>query len=224
MPAPLERVEDQVTQQKRYMTKKPMIWISYAMCSTASLKGFHSDRWLNDIQFVADANKRNEQGEPLTSDFFPTEVFADYKDKKEKRQPDLFMAAGAWTVSAACAAVLRQFDLGAGNLYPIKLFQHDRKTPVDGEYFCLNFGARKTAVLTDQSPRIGKPYPNHDIWQPPGGMQDNDIAVSEEALEGPDLWIDTQMRSAFFVSDALAQALRVAKVSRPFKLRKCVVI
>ncbi len=55
-------------------------------------------------------------------------------------------------------------------------------------------------------------------------MQDNDIAVREEALEGPDLWIDTQMRSAFFVSDALAQALRAARVSRPFKLRKCIVV
>ena len=55
-------------------------------------------------------------------------------------------------------------------------------------------------------------------------MQDKDIAVSSSALDGPDLWMDPQMRDAFFVSHALAQALRVAKVSRPFKLRKCVVV
>ena len=85
-------------------------------------------------------------------------------------------------------------------------------------------GAQKTAVLTDQSARIDKPYANHDIWEPPLAMQDKDIAVSSSALDGPDLWMVPQMRDAFFVSHALAQALRVAKVSRPFKLRKCVVV
>lgn len=88
----------------------------------------------------------------------------------------------------------------------------------------MNFGAQKTAILIDQSPRITKPYPNHDIWQPPGAMQDKDIAVTVSALNGPDLWMDTQKRRAFFVSDALAQALRAAKVSRPFRLRKCIVV
>lgn len=85
--------------------KQPVIWISDAMVGTAALKGFHSDRWDNDLKFTADANTRKVRGEPLTADFFPSEVFADYKDKKEKKQPDFFMAAGAWTVSAACATV-----------------------------------------------------------------------------------------------------------------------
>ncbi|WP_170561007.1 hypothetical protein [Ruegeria atlantica] len=204
--------------------KQPMIWISGAMVSVSSIKGFDQDNYLENNELAVDAMKRNNVGEPLAADRFPTEMYAEYKDKKEKKQPDLFNAGGTCSVSTACAAVLRQFDLGEGNLYPVRLFQHDRTTPVEGEYFCLNFGAQKTAVLTEQSPRITKPYPNYAIWQPPGAMQDKDIAVSASALDGPDIWIDTQMRHAFFVSDPLAQALRVAKVSRPFKLRKCIVL
>ncbi len=61
------------------------------------------------------------------------------------------LAAGAVVVSAACADILRQFDLGHSSLYPIKLFQHDRGTPVEGEYFCLNIGERKDAFLPELS-------------------------------------------------------------------------
>lgn len=194
------------------------------MVGTASIKGFDQDNYLENNELAVDAMKRNNVGEALPANRFPKEMYAEYKDKKEKKQPDLFNAGGTWTVSSACAAVLRQFDLGEGNLYPVKLFQHDRTTPVEGEYFCLNFGAQKTAVLTEQSPRIDKPYENYDSWQPPGAMQDKDIAVSASALHSPDIWMDPQMRRAFFVSDPLAQALRAAKVSRPFKLRKCIVL
>ncbi len=201
-----------------------MIWISYAMMSVSSIKGFEADVVLNDRKRAIEAMKRNRLGEVQPDELFPKEAYAKYKDKKEKKQHDLFMAGGFWTVSSDCAAVLRQFELGEGKLYPVKLFQHDRTTPVEGEYFCLNFGAQKTAVLPFQSPRIRKPHENNDIWEPPLAMQDNDIAISASALDGPDIWMDTQLEDAFFVSDPLAQALRAEKVSRAFKLRKCIVI
>jgi len=54
--------------------------------------------------------------------------------------------------------------------------------------------------------------------------EDGQIAVSTAALSGPDLWIDTQFCNAFFLSDRLAQALRAAKVSRPFGLLRCRII
>ncbi len=194
------------------------------MVGTASIKGFDQDNYLENNELAVDAMKRNNAGEALPANRFPKEMYAEYKDKKEKKQPDLFNAGGTWTVSSACAAVLRQFDLGDGNLYPVKLFQHDRATPVEGEYYCLNFGNQKAAVLTDQSPNIDRPYENQEVYQPPLVMKDKDIAVSAIALDGPDIWIDTKMRRAFFVSDPLAQALRAAKVSRPFKLRECIVL
>ena len=125
------------------MAKKPVIWISAAMVSVSSIKGFDQDNYLKDNDLAVDAMKRNNVGQPLPENRFPKEMYAEYKDKKEKNQPDLFNAGGTWTVSAACAAVLRQFDLGDGNLYPVKLFQHDRSTPVEGAYYCLNLGRKK---------------------------------------------------------------------------------
>ncbi|MEM7320163.1 MAG: DUF1629 domain-containing protein [Pseudomonadota bacterium] len=206
------------------MANKPMIWISYSVKDPSCLKGFNSDLWPEDRKRTVDAVIRNNEGEPLGQEYFPKQMYAKYRDKYVKKPPDLYCAGSYWCVSTACAEVLRRFDLGQGSLYPVRLFQHNRTKPVEGDYLCLNFGNQKTAVLTDQSRRIRKPYKNHNIWQPPLALHDNDIAVSADALSGPDIWIDTQVRDAFFLSDALVQALRKAKVSRRFMLRKCTVL
>lgn len=206
------------------MAKKPMIWISDATKSVSSQKGFDQDVWVDNKSQAVDAMKRNEMGEPLPVELFPKEMYAENKDKREKNQRDLICASRFWTVSADCAEDLRQFNLGQGNFYSVEVFQHDRRKLVEGEYFYLNFGAQKTAVLTDQSSRIKKSYENYDIWQLPLAMQDNDIAIRSAAMSGSELWIDPQMRDTFFLSDAVVQALRVAKVSRPFKLSKCAVV
>src|SRR4051812_22094490 len=42
------------------------------------------------------------------------------------RLPNIFHAGSFWVVSKAAANVLRQFDLGAGGLYPVKVFKKDR--------------------------------------------------------------------------------------------------
>lgn len=147
-----------------------------------------------------------------------------YKGKKYKKLPAIFNASGFWVVSTACADVLRQFDLGEGALYPTKLFQHDRTTPVEGEYFCLNFGNQKQAFVPEYSPAALKPHPTQDMWKLPFVPKDYDMAVTKAALVGPDLWIDPLVRKALFLSDPLAQALKAAKLTRPFGLRKCRVI
>ncbi len=120
--------------------------------------------------------------------------------------------------------MLRQFDLGEGALYPTKMFQHDRTTPVKGEYFCLNFGATKQAFVPEYSPRAYKPYPTQDIWQLSLNSEDDNIAVTKIAMDGPDLWADPDLRNAFFPSDTLVQALKAAKLTRRFGLQKCRVI
>ena len=120
--------------------------------------------------------------------------------------------------------MLRQFDLGEGALYPTKLFQNDRTTPVEGEYFCLNFGNQKQAFVPEYSPTANKPYPTQDIWQLALNPKDDDIAVTKTAMVGPDLWVDPDLRNAFFLSDPLVQALKAAKLTRRFGLRKCRVI
>jgi hypothetical protein len=141
-----------------------------------------------------------------------------------RKLPDLANAGGFWTVSAAVADVLRRVELGRTSLYPTKAFRYDRRTRLEGEYFCLNFGERKTAFLPEQSPRAEKPYPNEDIWKLPLAPNDSDIAVGQAALSGADLWVDPQVRNAFFLSDRLVQALKAAGLARRFGLFRCRVV
>ncbi len=164
----------------------------------------------------------NEAGERMSAEHFPKEIFAEYPDKKEKKQADLVLAAGVVVVSAACADVLRQFDLGHSSLYPIKLFQHDRKTPVEGEYFCLNIGERKDTFLREHSQRVLE----YGIggFRMQSSLLDDEVAVSAAALKGPDLWVSPPVKRIFFLSDRLTQALRAAKMSRVFGFRTCRVV
>jgi len=125
------------------------VWVSSAMVDSRLVKPFTSDLFQNDANTAAETTRQNEKGIPLRADQFPKEIFVMYKGKKYKKLPAIFNASGFWVVSTACADVLRQFDLGEGALYPTKLFQHDRTTPVEGEYFCLNFGNQKQAFVPE---------------------------------------------------------------------------
>lgn len=200
------------------------IWVSRVIDDTRSVKFFTSDLFEDDANKASETTKQNEKGIPLPADLFPKEIFVMYKGKRYKKLPAIFNASGFWVVSSACADVLRQFDLGDGALYPTKLFQHDRTTPVEGEYFCLNFGNQKQAVVPEYSPKLKKPYPSKDLWRLPTVLDNGDVAVTKTALEGPDLWVDPQIWGGLFLSNPLVQALKSAKLTRPFGLRKCRVI
>jgi len=208
------------------MSKKVTVWISRAFEDSTRAKSFTSNTYIEDKQKAFDAARRYRRGEPMPAERFPSELYANYPSW-ENRQPHLFQAGGAWIVSEECAEVLRRFDLGKTALYPVRIFQQDRTTRVEGEYFCLAFGETKTAFLPEHSPKVEQYGPgtrNPEMWWQRWTLEYDDLAVSETALSGTDLWIDTQFNGAFFLSDRLAKALRAAKVSRPFGLRRCRVI
>lgn len=176
------------------------VWASRAFMDSSRIKGFTADPLPTGMN-LGQMAEANEAGERMSAEHFPKQIFANYPDKKEKKQADLVLAAGAVVVSAACADVLRQFDLGHSSLYPIKLFQHDRKTPVEGEYFCLNIGERKDTFLREYSPLV-RVFGNGRMRMPPY-LQDGNVAVSPAALEGPDLWVSPPLIRIFFLSDRL---------------------
>ncbi|MGN7737667.1 hypothetical protein [Ensifer sp. 22564] len=197
------------------------IWASRAFMDSTRIKGFTADP-LPTGMGLGQMAKLNEAGERMSAEHFPKEIFAKYPDKKEKKQADLVLAAGAVVVSAACADVLRQFELGHSSLYPIKLFQHDRKTPVEGEYFCLNIGERKDVFLPELSRGVTT-LGSGKLLMPPN-LHDDDVAVSPAALEGPDLWVSPPLIQIFFLSDRLTQALRAARMGKVFGFRACRIV
>lgn len=204
------------------MRQKPQIWVSRIMCDTTLIKSFEADLHFTDQDAYLDAYKRNLHGEPLPADRFPKEIYGKYPDKRMKNLPDVFLGA-AWIVSAEVATVLQQFNLGRTSLYPTRLFQHDRKTPVEGNYFCLNFGEVKSALVPEKSPAAEIPrYGGKRDLSP--SVEDGGLTLTRQACAVPDLWIDTELTNAVFLSDALVQALKAAKLTRRFGLRTCVIL
>ena len=207
------------------MPMKKWVWVSWAMMNEASFKSLDADVVLADIDVALDTIKRNDRGEPLPASSFPVEIYGNEDAVKFSKLPDFFYGNGFWVVSSVAANVLRQFDLGNGALYPVKLFQKNHKTPVEGEYFCINFGNVKQSFVPEESPKAQKkPHITTPYWGLPFVTKDNDIAVLPTAFDGPDLWVELRFWTAFFVSDDLAKALKAAKVTRSFGLRKCRIV
>ncbi|GHB50053.1 hypothetical protein GCM10007094_44140 [Pseudovibrio japonicus] len=200
------------------------VWISYAMMDETKFLPIKSDISLSDVQRAIDAQTRNVKGEPLAREHFPERAYGNAENDAPifDKLPDIFSCGGYWVVSESCADVLAQFNLGRGALHPIEIFQRDHRTPVPGRYFCLNFGCVKEVFLPGESPRARKDRNRAETWKPPFVLKNEDIAVSETALNGCDLWIDPRMARAFFVSDDLAKALKAAKVN--LGLRRCRVL
>jgi hypothetical protein len=61
-------------------------------------------------------------------------------------------------------------------------------------------------------------------WQLRAVLKDGDIAMSQAANDGPDIWIDPLVAYAFFLSDGLGKALKKAKATKGFLLHKCRIV
>ena len=177
-----------------------------------------------DMQALSKIRHDLRHGEPLGADAFPRQLW-NQKPKPIKQLPQIFMGAIYWVLGAKAAKVFREFDLGGGGLYPVEVFQNDRMTRIDGDYFCLCFGNKKSALLWDQSSGLKPVMPERtEYWSLNPVPADDSVALTSAALEGPYVWIDPALWNAFFVSDGLAQALKAAKVDGPFSFTRCKVI
>jgi hypothetical protein len=203
------------------------VWISTAPGHASNLRPFRhdvDDRGREIFQPILD---RIDAGEPIALEDFPKTIYgAPEAQEKDYQLPDLFRAYGFWVVSGAAADVISQYDLGEGALQPVQVQKKDRRTPVDGNWLCMSIGNRKDALLPEESSRM-----THDFilkgrmgWFPPFVPKDDDIALSSAACAGPDIWIDLQVGTSFFLSDRLARGLKKAKADRGFFLSRCRVL
>ncbi|RBW45407.1 hypothetical protein DS901_04075 [Loktanella sp. D2R18] len=211
------------------LMKKETVWVSRAMSDSTLVKAITCDELKTDPDPIIETMENSRKGKPMPADRFPKRLHGEYRDVHIKKLPDIFLAGGFWVVSAACADVLCQFDLGQTALYPVEIFQYDKKTRVEGDYFHLAFGEVKNVFEPDETPDVRvasalrNPKPN-GYWRLNFTLSDGDTAVNKSALEGVGLWIDPSLLDIFFMSDALVQALKAAKLTRRFGLRKCRVV
>ena len=134
------------------------------------------------------------------------------------------MIGGYWVVSQEMKDVFEQFDLGKTSFYPTKLYEHNRKTEVAGTHYCINFAEVKNSFLPQHSPEVKKPYASVDYYNLEGWMDEGMVAVSGDALDGVDLWLEGSLRQSLFFSDRLVSALKDAKLTRRLSLRKCKIV
>lgn len=200
---------------------KPTVWISLAPTNPNRGMSMKADPVPGDEAYPKGYLARNEAGDALGPECFPPVLWTG-AERDHKAIPDLFQGVNGFVVSKRCADVLREFDLGNGHLYPVRLLKRDRQTAIPGEFFYLNTGNRKSGFLAELSPSA---WPvSAGGWSPPPALKDGAFSVSSAVLEGPDIWVDTQVWSAIFVSDRLAKALTANGLGSLFLLRKCKVV
>lgn len=200
------------------------VWMSNAFVDSTLVLPAKTDIALTDLKSAAELQGRNDLGEPIRAELFPKEAYA-RPGMKLKPSKGLVNINGFLGVSSECAKIFCQFYLGEGAFYPIKLFQDDHATPVEGEYFCINWGNLKNALIPERSPGIETSrHLKEGVFCLRGDYGNDDIAVSRAALKGPDIWLDPQLTQCFFISDRLAKSLAKVKLIKGFKLKRCLVV
>ncbi|WP_129140048.1 imm11 family protein [Modicisalibacter coralii] len=208
-----------------YYTVDATVWATNALTDTALLYGFNGDNYEKDPKKAVESMRRSDRGVASGDDSWPREMYFVSPYKKLSKLPAIFSAGGVWVVSQRFAEVLRRFELGKTTLHPVRLFQHDRTTPFDGEYFCLAFGETKDTFVPEESPEAGQsPLMSKDIWKPSLGREEYGLALCRKSLQGVDLWMEKKMMNVFFLSDRLYQALNAEKLAKPLAPYRCRVV
>ena len=200
------------------------VWISDCRADSTLIRLTTSDLYEIDPRKVSDAGMKRLLGETVPVDMLPRVIWPLPAARNFDKLPHFFVAADNWIVSRKAADIISRFDLGDGGLYPVQILKKDRKTPVEGEFLCLNVGAQKSAFLPEKSPLTIQWNPELPWRTLPSKDKDGAASVSSAALEGPDLWWDRGIDSGFFLSGALGDSLKKAGMAKAFRLYRCPVV
>ncbi|SDT95116.1 hypothetical protein SAMN05428979_0667 [Stappia sp. ES.058] len=169
---------------------------------------------------------RHSRGEKLEREDFAEAAYV-FDPKRWSRVKDLFALRGFFCVKGKLAELLKEFDLGDGELVEFPIYEMDKTTRLPGPFYFLNFGSQKDCLLPKESKKL-KAGPKN----PTTGFQrwraiepnDGDIAVSASALDGADLWADPKLKSALFMSGPLHDAIEAAKLEIDFSFVKARIV
>jgi hypothetical protein len=204
------------------------VWVS-AIFKSATL----NRAWITDISHSGKSKQEpwlfsaNRQGLPVPEEHRMQKIWAVKDDAPIKKLPPVFETNYAILVSEKVKPVFDGFDLGEGNLLPMKdgIFQSDQMTKYGEEYFTWVIGNKKTAILLDETKCKMKLNPRGEVWHlESSSITDDDVVVSGAALDGPDQWVDPLLQSSLFLSRRLGDAIVEAGLKEAFFLYRCRVI
>ncbi|NSX54190.1 imm11 family protein [Parasulfitobacter algicola] len=200
------------------------VWVSKVMMKAELIKPMRHDLCSDDEAELREAERKQWVGEPISAEVVPKKIWFMKGSRTSLTLPNVFFAYGIWVVSERVAQVLERFDMGQGALYPTQVFKKDQVTPMPGAYRCLVFGLQKNALRTDSGGNLVSVDEKRDIWRLRFVPKDNDVVVGPEVYEPGDIWMDPRLFQAFFLSDALAKALKAENVHKIFGLTKCKIV
>lgn len=176
---------------------------------------------------VYSALRRYRCGFALNREDFP-EAEAVFDPGRFKKQREIFYVGPFLAVKGKFAKELAGIDLGNGGLIPFTIYAADRITPLQEEFFVLSIGNQKNTFISERSQNVRKlgvdKNSGHQFWAINGWFKDGEIAVSAEALAGPDLWIEETVNNKLFISNRCAEAIHRVGLSGAFELRECTVL
>ncbi|MEQ8825884.1 MAG: hypothetical protein RIC14_16080 [Filomicrobium sp.] len=204
-------------------SNNPVVWVSAAPMDSTRRRQFSVDIIENDGERGIEVLNRMTERKPLSLDELP-KTFYSRTSQDNKKRPDIFMANDWWIVSEAFAEILMQHDLGNNQLAKVDLLKSNRKTPIEGSYYCLTLSEHKQSINLDLSTGTYKFGEQHWRLELTENRQHDQVALGRSALSGPDLWLEKDFYRAFFLSKRLATALREAKLTRFLSLYRCRVL
>jgi hypothetical protein len=202
------------------------VWVSRAlMAANSIIEELSSEGYLSETcKDPAVGFDHSYWGKTIPAECFPTMAFVVPYRKPIKTLPHFFSISGYWCVSEKSAAALSKFDLGGAEFIKVKITQEDKVTDLPGSYFFINFGRTKSAFVPEQTVGAKKGSPPRIDWRLPLTLEDGLVVVNQQALVGQDMWFDTYVCRAFFISSRLQDALKRAGVDKAFKLFRCKVV
>lgn len=199
------------------------VWVSNLMNDSTMIAMTTTDISERDIESSIAGQKALKAGKPVDPLNLPKSIYMD--DGVRAKLPPLFDANGFYVVNGPVVDVLTRFDLGEGGLYPVSVWQSDRATLFEGRWFCWTFGNRKSAFSKANSTNLVPFGPGDGEWASmPYNPADFDIAVTREALNGPDVWLDPPLFKTVFMSRKLGDELVAANLGQFFRLYRAKII
>ncbi len=170
---------------------------------------------------------RSSQGEKLEREEFVEAAYV-FDHRRWSRVKDLFWVSGFLAVKGKLAELLKDFDLGGGELVEFPIFEMDKTTQLSGPFYFLNFGSQKDCFVPRESQRVSFLARNkktgQELWSGPIEPKDGEIAVSASARVGADLWVDPKLSSAIFMSGLLHDAIEGAKLKIDFRFARARIV
>ncbi len=174
-----------------------------------------------------DGVRRNDADYALDRRSFP-EAIAVWDCKRFARSRDFFWVNGFVAVKGRLAEILLRYNFGDGGLIPLTVYQEDLRTLEPGSFFLVNFGARKDSLIGDESRSIEElyidPETGRQVWTVADAVKDGDIAMTQAALGGADIWNEAGLRSAIFMTDAVVTEIVAARLKIDFQLARCRIV